>query len=115
MPASGKIVSTTLKIFTFAELKAATRNFRPDTVLGEGGFGRVFKGWVDENTYAPSKVGVGMAVAVKKSNPDSTQGLQEWQVIKLSFVCNKSVFFSPTIRRRLIYTFLCLFSGYSPL
>ncbi|XVE94412.1 hypothetical protein REPUB_Repub02eG0006200 [Reevesia pubescens] len=79
MPASGKIVSTALKIFTLAELKAATRNFRPDTVLGEGGFGRVFKGWVDENTYAPSKVGVGMAVAVKKSNPDSSQGLQEWQ------------------------------------
>ncbi|XWS24600.1 hypothetical protein CRYUN_Cryun28dG0117100 [Craigia yunnanensis] len=79
MPASGKIVSTTLKIFTLSELKAATRNFRPDTVLGEGGFGRVFKGWVDEKTYAPSKVGVGMAVAVKKSNPDSSQGLQEWQ------------------------------------
>ncbi|XP_022772560.1 probable serine/threonine-protein kinase PIX13 isoform X2 [Durio zibethinus] len=78
-PASGKIVSTTLKIFTLAELKAATRNFRPDTVLGEGGFGRVFKGWVDEKTYDPSKVGVGMAVAVKKSNPDSSQGLQEWQ------------------------------------
>lgn len=80
MPANGKILSTTLKIFTLAELKASTRNFRPDTVLGEGGFGRVFKGWVDEKTYAPSKVGVGMAVAVKKSNPDSSQGLQEWQV-----------------------------------
>ncbi|XP_022769381.1 probable serine/threonine-protein kinase PIX13 [Durio zibethinus] len=79
VPASGKIVSATLKIFTLAELKASTRNFRPDTVLGEGGFGRVFKGWVDEKTYAPSKVGVGMAVAVKKSSPDSSQGLQEWQ------------------------------------
>ncbi|XVF63529.1 hypothetical protein PTKIN_Ptkin09bG0094100 [Pterospermum kingtungense] len=79
MPANGTILSTTLKIFTLSELKASTRNFRPDTVLGEGGFGRVFKGWVDEKTYAPSKVGVGMAVAVKKSNPDSSQGLQEWQ------------------------------------
>ncbi|KAE8723360.1 putative receptor-like protein kinase [Hibiscus syriacus] len=80
VPESGKILmSTTLKIFTLAELKAATRNFKPATVLGEGGFGRVFKGWVDEKTYAPSKVGVGMAVAVKKSNPDSSQGLREWQ------------------------------------
>ncbi|XVE69605.1 hypothetical protein DITRI_Ditri10aG0003800 [Diplodiscus trichospermus] len=79
VPSNGKIVSTTLKIFTLAELKAATRNFKPATVLGEGGFGRVFKGWVDEKTYAPSKVGVGMAVAVKKSNPDSSQGLREWQ------------------------------------
>lgn len=77
---SGKVITPNLKMFTLAELKSATRNFRPDTVLGEGGFGRVFKGWVDENTYAPSKVGIGMAVAVKKSNPDSPQGLQEWQV-----------------------------------
>ncbi|KAK6939084.1 Serine-threonine/tyrosine-protein kinase, catalytic domain [Dillenia turbinata] len=73
------LVSPNLKRFTFAELRSATRNFRSDTVLGEGGFGTVFKGWVDETTLAPSKVGVGMAVAVKKSNPDSPQGLHEWQ------------------------------------
>ncbi|XP_050215260.1 probable serine/threonine-protein kinase PBL11 isoform X2 [Mercurialis annua] len=68
-----------LKMFTLEELKSATRNFRPDTILGEGGFGRVFRGWIDEQTYAPTKVGVGMAVAVKKSNTDSAQGLEEWQ------------------------------------
>ncbi|GLT58823.1 hypothetical protein SLA2020_316860 [Shorea laevis] len=79
LPPSGKIVTPNLKLFTLSELKAATGNFKPATVLGEGGFGRVFKGWVDEKTYAPSKVGVGMAVAVKKSNPDSLQGLKEWQ------------------------------------
>lgn len=77
---NGKIITPNLKMFSFAELKSATRNFRPDTVLGEGGFGRVFKGWIDEKSYAPSKVGVGIAVAVKKSNPDSEQGLKEWQV-----------------------------------
>ncbi|XP_038886469.1 probable serine/threonine-protein kinase PIX13 [Benincasa hispida] len=69
-----------LKVYSLSELKTATKNFRPDTVLGEGGFGRVFKGWVDEVTYAPSsKVGVGIPVAVKKSNPDSSQGLREWK------------------------------------
>jgi len=67
------------------ELKSATRNFRPDTVLGEGGFGRVFKGWIDKNTFKPSRVGVGIPVAVKKSNPDSLQGLQEWQVYMFLF------------------------------
>ncbi|KAL2346177.1 hypothetical protein Fmac_000177 [Flemingia macrophylla] len=65
--------------YTLDELKSATRNFRPDTVLGEGGFGRVFKGWIDENTFKPSRVGVGIPVAVKKSYPDSLQGLEEWQ------------------------------------
>ncbi|RYR48785.1 hypothetical protein Ahy_A07g034863 [Arachis hypogaea] len=72
-------VTPNLRIFTLDELKTATRNFRPDTMLGEGGFGRVFKGWIDQNTLKPSKVGVGIPVAVKKSNPDSLQGLQEWQ------------------------------------
>ncbi|WVZ86741.1 hypothetical protein U9M48_033478 [Paspalum notatum var. saurae] len=68
-----------LRTFTFGELKAATRNFRPDTVLGEGGFGRVYKGWVDEKTMNPTRSGIGMVVAVKKLNPESVQGLQEWQ------------------------------------
>lgn len=67
-------------MFTFAELESATRNFRADNFLGEGGFGKVFKGWIDEKTYSPSKFGVGMPVAVKKSNPNSDQGLKEWQV-----------------------------------
>ncbi|CAA3007800.1 probable serine threonine- kinase NAK isoform X1 [Olea europaea subsp. europaea] len=79
VPPSGKIITRNLKMFTLAQLKYATRNFRPDSVLGEGGFGTVYKGWIDEKTYAPSKVDVGMPVAVKKSNPDSEQGLKEWQ------------------------------------
>lgn len=80
-----------LKIYNLTELRSATRNFRPDSVLGEGGFGTVFKGWVDEKTLAPSKIGVGIPVAVKKSNPDSDQGLKEWQVYISSF---SSMFFS---------------------
>lgn len=30
--------------FTFRELATATRNFRAESLLGEGGFGRVYKG-----------------------------------------------------------------------
>ena len=30
--------------FTFKELANATKNFRPESLLGEGGFGRVYKG-----------------------------------------------------------------------
>lgn len=80
LPPSGQIIITpNLKMFTFQELKSATRNFRPDSVLGKGGFGTVYKGWIDEKTLAPSKVGVAMPVAVKRSSPDSEQGLKEWQ------------------------------------
>jgi hypothetical protein len=69
-----------LKIFTFAELKSATRNFRGDNVLVDRGFLRVFKGWIDENTYAPSSVGVGIAVAIKLFDPESKQDFEAWQV-----------------------------------
>ena len=75
-----------LKVFTFAELKAATKNFKGDTLLGEGGFGQVYKGWVDEKTLAPSKIGTGMIVAIKKLNHESMQGFEEWQVLMNSHV-----------------------------
>lgn len=68
-----------LRIFTFSELRNATRNFKPEMVLGEGGFGTVFKGWVDEKTLNPVKSGLGMVVAVKKLNSESLQGLEEWK------------------------------------
>ncbi|KAL6648375.1 hypothetical protein ACP70R_012599 [Stipagrostis hirtigluma subsp. patula] len=70
--------SSNVRKFTFSELKGATRNFRPDSLLGEGGFGSVFKGWMDERTLTPVKPGTGMIVAVKKLKLDSFQGHREW-------------------------------------
>ncbi|KAL8483875.1 hypothetical protein ACS0TY_026527 [Phlomoides rotata] len=70
--------SSNLRSYAFSELKAATRNFRPDSVLGEGGFGSVFKGWVDENSLAASRPGSGMVVAVKRLNQEGWQGHKEW-------------------------------------
>ncbi|KAI3694825.1 hypothetical protein L1987_77806 [Smallanthus sonchifolius] len=64
--------------FSFHELKSATGNFRPDSILGEGGFGFVFKGWIDENGTAPAKPGSGITVAVKSLKPDGLQGHREW-------------------------------------
>ncbi|KAL2576854.1 hypothetical protein AAZV13_16G097200 [Glycine max] len=68
-----------LKVFDFEELKSATNNFRHDTLLGQGGFCRVYKGWLDEDTLAPTKAGYGMVVAIKRLNPESTQGFVQWQ------------------------------------
>ncbi|CAN6289882.1 unnamed protein product [Urochloa humidicola] len=70
--------SSNVRKFTFSELKGSTRNFRPDSLLGEGGFGSVFKGWMDERTLSPVKPGTGMIVAVKKLKLDSFQGHREW-------------------------------------
>ncbi|URD74913.1 STYKc [Musa troglodytarum] len=67
------------------ELKSATGNFRPDSILGEGGFGYVFKGWIEENGTAPAKPGTGLTVAVKSLKPDALQGHREW-VAEINFL-----------------------------
>ncbi|XP_021285041.1 probable serine/threonine-protein kinase PBL21 [Herrania umbratica] len=64
--------------FTFRELATATRNFRETNLLGEGGFGRVFKGRLE----------TGEIVAVKQLNHDGLQGYQEFivEVLMLSLL-----------------------------
>ncbi|KAH7847694.1 hypothetical protein Vadar_029145 [Vaccinium darrowii] len=70
----GQIFPTpNLRIFSFSELKTATKNFRRDRVVGEGGFGKVYKGWVEE------KNGSRLDIAIKKLNRKSMQGFDEWQ------------------------------------
>ncbi|GMI74233.1 PBS1-LIKE 17 [Hibiscus trionum] len=62
-------------IFTYVETRLATEEFRPDHIVGEGGFGVVYKGLIDENVRPgfPST-----AVAVKDLNPHGFQGDREW-------------------------------------
>ncbi|CAK9135622.1 unnamed protein product [Ilex paraguariensis] len=70
--------ASNLKSFSFNELNIATRCFRPDSVLGEGGFGCVFKGWIDEQTLKAAKPGTGIVIAVKRLNQEGFQGHKEW-------------------------------------
>ncbi|KAG2268253.1 hypothetical protein Bca52824_062808 [Brassica carinata] len=70
--------SPNLKAFSYNELKNATRSFRPDSMIGEGDFGCVFKGWIDETTLTASRPGSGIAVAIKQLKPDGFQGRKEW-------------------------------------
>ena len=77
----GEILSkANVKSFTFSELKLATRNFRLDSVVGEGGFGSVYRGCIDQTTLTPTKSSSGLLVAVKSLNPDGFQGHREWLV-----------------------------------
>ncbi|XP_024181734.1 probable serine/threonine-protein kinase CST [Rosa chinensis] len=68
--------ASNLIVYRFAELVNATENFKSSG----GDFVGTFKGWVDENTLAPSKVGTGMAVAVKRLNPESVEDFKQWQL-----------------------------------
>ncbi|MCO5567834.1 hypothetical protein L7F22_021530 [Adiantum nelumboides] len=77
-PSENEQLFSPARKFQFNELKSATRNFRPDSIVGEGGFGHVFKGWIQEHGTAPAKPGTGLVVAVKILNPNGLQGHKEW-------------------------------------
>jgi hypothetical protein len=66
-----------LKLFTYHELRKATGNFNPGQIVGEGGFGVVYRGVIDGSVRKgyPST-----AVAVKVLNPQGLQGDREWLV-----------------------------------
>uniref|UniRef100_A0A0D9XJY1 non-specific serine/threonine protein kinase n=1 Tax=Leersia perrieri TaxID=77586 RepID=A0A0D9XJY1_9ORYZ len=59
-----------LVAFSFDDLAAATNNFRPDSLIGGGGFGRVYKGSLPAEP---------LPVAVKVHDGDNSfQGHREW-------------------------------------
>ncbi|CAJ1950099.1 unnamed protein product [Sphenostylis stenocarpa] len=64
--------SSHLRRFTFHDIQLATKNFDSRNFLGRGGFGTVFKGWVDDAT------GTSIPVAVKTLNPNGLQGHKQW-------------------------------------
>ncbi|KAM0053413.1 putative protein kinase RLK-Pelle-RLCK-VIIa-2 family [Helianthus debilis subsp. tardiflorus] len=63
-----------LRVFTFSELKAATKNFSRSAMIGEGGFGCVYTGLI-KNPKDPNKR---LEVAVKQLGRTGLQGHKEW-------------------------------------
>ncbi|CAN1139578.1 Receptor-like serine/threonine-protein kinase SD1-8 [Linum perenne] len=58
-----------LPLFDVASIASATNNFSSANVLGQGGFGRVYKGILKD----------GQEVAVKRMSKDSNQGAEEFK------------------------------------
>ncbi|KAJ1406541.1 Serine-threonine/tyrosine-protein kinase, catalytic domain [Sesbania bispinosa] len=56
------------RYFTIGEIRAATNNFADVSIIGVGGFGNVYKGYIDGAT----------PVAIKRLKPDSHQGASEF-------------------------------------
>ncbi|KAL6135497.1 hypothetical protein ACLB2K_067725 [Fragaria x ananassa] len=56
--------------FSVAEIKAATQNFNHVFIIGVGGFGNVYKGYIDDGS---------IPVAIKRLKPESSQGAHEFK------------------------------------
>ncbi|CAK7331534.1 unnamed protein product [Dovyalis caffra] len=65
-----------LRVFSFSELKSATRGFSRGLLIGEGGFGCVYRGVV--KVPADHDSNSKMDVAIKQLNRQGFQGHKEW-------------------------------------
>ncbi|XP_042440735.1 serine/threonine-protein kinase PCRK1-like [Zingiber officinale] len=63
-----------LRVFTFSELRNATRNFSRSLILGEGGFGSVYRGTIKSLEDSNIKI----EIAVKQLSRKGQQGHKEW-------------------------------------
>ncbi|XP_057473996.1 probable serine/threonine-protein kinase PBL23 [Actinidia eriantha] len=63
--------NVTAQIFSFHDLSTATQNFNPDSLVGEGGFGRVYRGCIES---------LSQEVAVKQLDRNGFQGNREFLV-----------------------------------
>lgn len=74
-----------LKHFCHRLLEAATGKFSEKNLIGQGGFGDVYIGYINSRTMTAVKRKDGdFAVAVKRLRRKGFQGQDEWEVVLFS-------------------------------
>ncbi|KAF8772297.1 hypothetical protein HU200_005889 [Digitaria exilis] len=70
--------------FSYKDLYCATQGFKTENLLGVGGFGRVYKGWL----LKPK-----VEIAVKRVSHESKQGMKEFvaEVVSLGQIQNRNI------------------------
>jgi hypothetical protein len=88
---SMSLVGSNLHVFTLQELKVITQNLSKSNYLGEGGFGPVYKGFIDDKLRPCLEA---QPVAVKVLDLNGKQGHREWLVSIFFFLpINFNMFF----------------------
>ncbi|KAI7757035.1 hypothetical protein M8C21_003148 [Ambrosia artemisiifolia] len=78
-----------LPLFSLSKLLSATNNFSDENMIGQGGYGPVYKGYLED----------GREVAVKRLSQCSTQGVEEFK--------NEVIFISKLQHRNLVKILGC--------
>ncbi|KAM5567150.1 putative serine/threonine-protein kinase PBL18 [Rosa sericea] len=69
-----------LRCFCYSDLKEATRKFSSRNLIGQGGFGDVYKGYVSYCTMdSAAKPNEGLAIAIKRLRKTGPQGHEQWE------------------------------------
>lgn len=94
------------RTFTYAQLVSATDNFKAEYFLGEGGFGKVYKGKLEDSDQI---------VAIKQLDPDGLQGIREFvvEVLTLSMADHPNLvkligYCAEGVQRLLVYEYMSL-------
>ncbi|KAI7746292.1 LOW QUALITY PROTEIN: hypothetical protein M8C21_024707, partial [Ambrosia artemisiifolia] len=80
-------------LFSFSSIANATANFSPENKLGEGGFGLVYKGMLED----------GKEIAIKRLSKNSSQGIDEFK--------NEVICISKLQHRNLVKLLGCCIEG----
>ncbi|KAI5083286.1 hypothetical protein GOP47_0003029 [Adiantum capillus-veneris] len=99
------VLNIRAQTFTFKELATAAKNFRADCLIGEGGFGPVYKGQLEN----------GQVVAIKQLDRNGLQGNREFlvEVLMLSLLHHDNLvnligYCADGDQRLLVYEFMPL-------
>ncbi|KAE8682972.1 Kinase 2B isoform 1 [Hibiscus syriacus] len=103
-----------IKSFYYSVLRAATHKFSDENIIGEGGFGKVYIGYINPHSMSAAKPDTGKAVAIKVLGRRGVQSDKEWQneltflktlnhpnVVKLLGYCNERD------HRIVVYEYMC--------
>jgi serine/threonine protein kinase len=101
-----EVIVKKAQTFTFEELSVSTGNFKSDCFLGEGGFGKVYKGFIEKINHV---------VAIKQLDRNGAQGIREFvvEVLTLSLADHPNLvkligFCAEGVQRLLVYEYMPL-------
>ncbi|KAE8697116.1 Kinase 2B isoform 1 [Hibiscus syriacus] len=92
--------------FYYSDLRAATHKFSDENIIGEGGFGRVYLGYINQHSMSAAKPDTGKAVAIKVLGRRGNEltflkTLNHPNMVKLLGYCNERD------HRIVVYEYMC--------